>query len=221
MITSSSLGYVSSFPVTENPISEGSKWQRGSAEGLSWQNPQIISGRAVGTGFAGAGGFSQFDDNIAHLKTSFRTFRPDQYVQATAYVAGGYNPGVSADHESELLLRFTVTANSAKGYEILQANNRGVAVVRWNGPLGDYTEMKSTGPVNDAVVDGDVLRAQIIGNIIQVYQNGVDLFGPVDITATPGNVYNSGQPGMGFYIPNTGATVITSYGWKNWIAGDL
>jgi hypothetical protein len=39
--------YSTNFPLTENPISEGSVWARGGTEGLDWTNPLTMGGHAV------------------------------------------------------------------------------------------------------------------------------------------------------------------------------
>jgi hypothetical protein len=60
-------------------------------------------------------------------------------------------------------------------------------------------------------VDGDVLRATIVGNVITVYKNGTQVAQVADSTWT------NGQPGIGFW-PQPGAT-LSSYGWKDYRAG--
>jgi hypothetical protein len=197
--------YTTNFASSENPISEGGKWINGQAVGLDWNNVQSASGKAVGAAIA-----TSYNDDIATLTTSFT---PNQYAQGTVYRASGYSPGVS--HEIELLLRFQITANSARGYEVLWGQTGEVNIVRWNGPLGDYTPLLSaTGPNIGPATDGDVLRAEITGSVIKVYKNGtLVLTGPSNTT------WSDGQPGMGFW-PTPGATP-TSYGWKNYTAGSF
>ena len=124
-------------------------------------------------------------------------------------MAGYSNP--SDAHEIELLLRFKITAHSARGYETLWAQDGGMAVVRWNGPLGDYTPLVDGVQIGQAV-DGDVLRMEIKGSTIKVYKNG-------SLKATVSNTtWTDGQPGVGFW-PLPGAT-LTSYGWHSYTAGD-
>ena len=154
--------YSTNFNLTENPISAG-RWINGKAVGLDWNDVQSVPGKAYASALA-----TGYDDDIAVLNT---TFAANQYAQGTVYRVSGYSPGVS--HEIELLLRFQVTAHNARGYEVLWGQTGEVNIVRWNGPLGDYTPLGAvSGPNIGAAVDGDVLRAEIIGSVIKVYKNG-------------------------------------------------
>lgn len=201
--------YVTSFSGTENPMSEGGRWIQGKAAGLKWNDVQSLSGKACGAQFVGLSG-SRYDDCLAHLNTSFGA---NQYAQGVVSRVAGYrNP--SDKHEIELLLRFEVTPNNARGYEVLWGQDGEIVVVRWNGPLGNYTSLGGIGnsPANMAV-EGDVLRAEITGNVIKVYRNGVLLISKTDST------YSSGQPGVGFW-PLPGAT-LSAYGWNAFEAGSL
>jgi len=199
----SAAGYSTSFSSTENPISEGGKWINGKVAGLDWNNAQSVPGKAHAAAFA-----TGYNDPIAILST---TFAADQYAQGTVYRAPGYSPGAS--HEIELLLRFEIAAHNARGYEVLWAHDGGIAIVRWNGPLGNYTPLRE-GPNIGRAVDGDVLRAEIIGGAVRVYKNGsLVATGPADAT------WSTGQPGMGFW-PKPGSTP-ENYGWKNFQAGNL
>jgi len=149
-----------------------------------------------------------YNDDIAVLNT---VFAANQYAQGTVFRAPGYSPGVS--HEIELLLHFQITASSARGYEVLWSQEGYMAIVRWNGPLGNYTPLVDGLYIGPAV-DGDVLRAEIVNNVIRVYKNGgLVATGPTDTTWT------DGQPGIGFW-PTPGAT-LQSYGWRSFAAGNL
>lgn len=200
------------FSATENPLSEGGKWINGKAAGLDWLNVQTTSGKAFASAFVG--GVSDYNDNIAVLTG---TFTADQFAQGTVSRVAGYSP--RASHEVELLLRFSIFAHDAHGYEVLWAHTGEINVVRWNGPLGNYTPLAGEGGVAvGAAVDGDVLRAEISGNVIRVWKNG-SLVLAVDVRNQGGTVWSSGQPGLGFW-PRSGAT-LESYGWKSYQAGNL
>ena len=200
---SSAVSYSTNFNLIENPISEGGKWINGKAVGLDWNNAQSVPGKAYASAIA-----TGYNDPVAVLNT---TFTANQYAQGTVSRAAGYSPLVS--HEIELLLRFQITAHNARGYEVLWGHDGGIAIVRWNGPLGNYTPLRE-GPNIGQAVDGDVLRAEIIDGTVRVYKNGsLVATGPTDTTWT------GGQPGMGFW-PIPGAT-LQSYGWKNFQAGSL
>src|SRR5262249_45748237 len=47
--------YSTTFPLTENPISEGGSWTNGGATGLGWANVQTTPGLSFGTGPVNAG----------------------------------------------------------------------------------------------------------------------------------------------------------------------
>jgi hypothetical protein len=155
---------------------------------------------------------SRYDDSIAHLSTSVATFAPNQYAQGTVFKAAAYT--TAGGHELELLLRFQTTAHNARGYEILWGISGYIAIVRWNGPLGDFTALYDPGlGIISVPVDGDVLRAEIVGSTITVFKNGAAVASVSDST------YASGQPGMGFW-PVDGA-IAQNMGWKSYQAGNL
>jgi len=202
--------YSTDFNSTENPISDGGNWIDGKVVGLDWNNPRTTPGHAFASVLSGATG-SRYDDSIAHLSTSFATFTANQFAQGTVFKVAGYG---AASHEIELLLRFQTTAHNARGYEVLWGNAGYIAIVRWNGPVGNYTPLYDPGAGSISVpVDGDVLRAEIIGSTITVYKNGTRVATASDST------YGSGQPGMGFW-PVDGATP-QNLGLKSYQAGNL
>jgi hypothetical protein len=204
--------YTTNFSSTENPITEGGKWVTGKQTGLDWNNPRSASGKAVASVLSGASG-SRYDDSVAHLSTSFQAFSANQYAQGTVYLVGGY----SASHEIELLLRFSITGHDAQGYEVLWGVTGYLAVVRWNGPIGNYTALYDPGLGSIPVPhDGDVLRAEITGNIITVKLNGNTV---ASVNIAGGSVWSFGQPGIGFW-PVDGATP-ENYGWRSFQAGNL
>ena len=208
--------YSTTFTATEDPISEGAIWTNGGAVGLDWNNVKTANGRAYGSV-----NVSGYDDDIAHLKTSYIDFNADQYVEATVYREVGYAPS-TAKHEIELLVRFQITANNARGYEILWGGGGGVNgecyIVRWNGVVTSYTAM--AGGNFDPLVDGDVCRVEISGNTITVKVNGSTILTD-QINDFGGDVWTDGQPGIGFW-PKVDANVDPSkYGWKDWTAGNL
>jgi hypothetical protein len=208
--------YSTSFPLTENPISEGGIWVNGKAVGIDWNDVKTTPGKAFASMLSG--GASRYNDSIAHLSTSFMAFPANQYAQGTVFRVAGYDPGIANKHEVELHLRFQTTAHNARGYEIMWGITGYLAVVRWDGALGLYTPMLDTGdPGIGSPVEGDVLRAEIKGNIITILKNGVSK-ATIDVSAF-GNVWTTGQPGMGFW-PVDGSTP-QNYGWKNYQAGPV
>ncbi len=177
--------YSTNFSLTENPISEGGRWINGGAVGLDWTDIQTISGRAVGTASTVA-----YSDPTAVLAG---TWGSDQTVEATVY---SRNQTAGYYQEVELRLRSTVAAHSITGYEVLfRCLKTGAAyaqIVRWNGPLADFTYLAKRSGALYGVADGDVVKATITGNVIRGYINGVEV-----VTATD-STYRGGSPGMGF-----------------------
>jgi len=199
--------YSTGFPQTENPISEGGMWIGGKAVGVDWNNVQTVPGKAYASVLSGSP--NRYNDSIAQLNT---TFTANQFAQGTVYRAAGYSP--TGGHEVELLLRFQITPQNARGYEVLWGHQGYLAIVRWNGPLANYTTLYDSGnPGIGPAVDGDVLRAEIVGSTIRVYKNGSLVASVSDSTWT------SGQPGIGFW-PVDDAT-IDKYGWRSYQAGSL
>jgi hypothetical protein len=184
--------YTTSFSTTENPLSENGKWTNGGDVGLDWQNVRTTAGtpnKAYGTGVS-----YDYNDCIAVLSG----FPANQSAEATVYLAAGYTPPSS--HEIELLLRFQVSAHNARGYEInFWAGGSGVQVVRWNGRMGDWTELRNTGTGPQGLVTGDIVKAQMIGNTVTVFKNGTVISTVTDDT------FKDGNPGMGFFIRPGGA----------------
>jgi hypothetical protein len=208
--------FTTSFPLTENPLSDTGKWVNGKAIGLDWNDAQSVPNEAYASMLSG--GASRYNDSIAHLSTAVMTFPPNQYAQGTVYRAAGYNPSPSK-HEVELHLRFQTTAHNARGYEIMWGITGYLAIVRWNGALGDYTGILDTGdPGIGAPADGDVLRVEISGTTLTVFKNGKSV-AQVKVDSIPGTVWAAGQPGMGFWPVDSSTP--KNYGWKSYEAGTL
>jgi hypothetical protein len=176
--------FTTGFDGTENPLSEGGAW---SHQGLDWKLVRKADGVAFGTQ-TGTGGY---DDSYAILSG----FPADQsgagVIQRT--------PGSSGIHEVEILLRWTDSAHSAKGYECLLSYDASYAqIVRWNGPFGDFTYIgwAAHAPMPKT---GDTFSAAITGNLIIAYYNGAEIMRATDTT------YHAGNPGIGFYRESAGS----------------
>lgn len=218
--TPAGTAFQTSFTATEDPISESGKWVNGLAVGLDWNNVKTASGNAFGSSDA----FylvTRYADDIAHLSTSYRTFSPDQYVQTVAHVDAHDGGGA---HESEHLLRFAITANSARGYEVMWGRTGYISIVRWNGPIADFTTIFETNlPGIGVPVDGDVLRSEIEGvgaaTVIRVYKNGAEISGSPISVNIGGTIWDDGQPGLGFW-PVDGS-IASDYGWASYETDNL
>jgi hypothetical protein len=190
-------GYSTSFDQTEAPISESGAWHRANNP---WTNVNTANGIAFGTN----GPANAFDDSYALLSG----FGPNQ--QATAVVARSPSLNTGVNHEMELLLRFSDSSTTAQGYECLFNAGGVVQIVRWNGALGDFTVLPTTGPggIGGDLNSGAVIKATIVGNVISTFINGVLMAQATD------NTYSTGQPGIGFFTRPGGNSAnfgMTSY----------
>jgi chitodextrinase len=203
--------YITTFNETENPISEGGQWINGQATGLDWADIQAKPGLAYGT----QTGSGIYDDSTALLTG---TWGPDQTVEATVHSVNQPTDN-NVFEEVEIRLRSSISAHRATGYEVnfrcSQTSNAYTQIVRWNGALGDFTYLNAKAGAQYGVKNGDVVKATIIGNVITVYLNGVQIDQATD------NTYSSGSPGMGFYIQGTsGANVNGDFGFSSFSASD-
>lgn len=203
--------YTTRFPLTENPVSEGGQWVNGRQEGLDWADVRTRAGFAFGTESGTAQGAARYDDSTALLTG---VWGPDQMAQATVRAA---NPNEKIYEEVELRLRSALSAHKATGYEILfrclKTDNAYAEIVRWNGPLGDFTYLIQARGAQYGVADGDVVKATIVGNAITAYINGVQMLRATDDT------YASGSPGIGFFLE--GASGMNGdYGFTEFMASD-
>lgn len=175
--------YTTSFSLKENPISEGGRWIGGKTVGIDWGDVSTTPGYAIGHA-----GPKRFADATALLTG---TWGPTQTAEAVVSSKAPANwPEVS------LRLRSSLSAHHCSGYEISNSLRKGnsayLIIVRWNGPLADFTYLAQIGGAKYGVTTGDVVKATIVGNVITAYKNGVKLAQVTD------NTYSTGNPGMGF-----------------------
>ena len=199
--------YTTNFPLTENPISEGGNWINGGTVGLDWTNVSTTPGLAIGRD----PGTTNYDDSTALLTGSWG---PNQTVSATVYTV---NQNDQIFEEIEIRLRSTLSAHRCTGYEVnfsaRSSSNAYVQIVRWNGALGDFTELDGRQGSAYGIRTGDVVKATIVGNVITAYINNVQVLQVTD------NTFSTGSPGMGFYLQNaTGKN--GDYGFTSFTASD-
>jgi hypothetical protein len=180
--------YATNFPLTENPISEAGHWINGQAVGLDWKDVRTTPGLAFG---ADASGTPNYNDPTALLTGGWG---PNQTAEAAVRTVNQRSGNVY--EEVELRLRSAISAHRNTGYEInfrcTHDGSQYVQIVRWNGPLGDFTYVQSAaGP---GLFNGDVVKATIAGNVITAYINGTQITQGIDGT------YATGNPGIGFYL---------------------
>ena len=202
--------YSTNFPLAESPISEKGNWINGQTVGLAWSDVITKGGVAIGT-HSGTG-LRGFDDSTALLTGPWG---PDQTVTATVHSVNQVSGSIG--EEVEIRLRSTLSAKSSTGYEVLFRAFKGADsyndIVRWNGSLNDFTYLERRSGEKWGVTEGDVVKASMIGNLITVYINDIQVLQTTDDT------YSTGNPGMGFYL--AGATGLNAdYGFTNFTASD-
>ncbi len=200
--------YTTRFPGTENPISENGEWINGKSVGLDWADVSTVPGLAFGT----QSGSNGYDDSTALLAG---VWGANQSVTATVYSRS--QRGGRIYEEVEIRLRSTLSPRRCTGYEVLfrslKNSDSYVQIVRWNGPLGDFTYLADEKGVKCGISNGDTVKASIIGNVITAYINDVPVAQAADGT------YSSGNPGMGFFIQGTPAAN-RDYGFSRVSASD-
>src|SRR5215813_11451279 len=79
--------YSTTFPLTENPISEGGSWTNGGATGLDWANVQTTPGLSFGTGPVNAGTYIYADPtpfSKVHGRKTSKYKQPSKFAALTA-----------------------------------------------------------------------------------------------------------------------------------------
>ena len=184
--------YSTTFPLNENPISEWGVWRN--PNGTGFTNCRTESGNVFGTN----GSTDTYDDSYCHL-TGFST---DHEVEAVIHRGSPPSP----NHEVELHLRVSESGGETFLYEILLNKDGAFQVVRWNGWHGgggegsfDITDLtgSGSGPRHSSPpVDGDIIKARIVGQTITVFYNGLQIWTHTDNSA---GRLTTGQPGIGFF----------------------
>jgi hypothetical protein len=210
--------FSTSFPATENPISQSGAWTDGSSAGGSlWGDVQTTPGQAFG-----ASQPTTYGDATAILTGSWGA---TQSASATVLINATPSGG---NKEVEVRLRTTISSNSISGYEVycsVEPSQPYCHIARWNGPNGSWCNLESTTPSN-FLANGDVLYATASGTnpvtltgfingvqIMQVNDDGVICpSGP----GGPGGPWATGAPGIGFY--NTTGTGWSDFGISSFTA---
>jgi len=201
--------YSTEFTTVENPISEGGAWGEGGLKtGLDWTNVRTNGSIAHGTQTGSDG----YDDSIALLTG----FGPDYRIDAVVHFVGSRSSSTDS-HEVELILRGSYGPRVQRIYEcnLGYSGSSGwyAQIILLNGSIGTFESIGDTVAAVPNVRDGDVFSAEIRGNVINTYLNGVKLK-----TAT-NSVLTTGQPGIGFFW--RGTEQITDFGFKSLTVTEL
>ena len=175
--------YATTFASKESPVSERGHWIGGKTVGVDWGDVSTTPGYAVGHA-----GPKRFADSVALLTDDWG---PDQTVEAVVD-----KRKVTMYPEVSLRLRSRLRRHNCQGYEVSYSLKEGdqayLIVVRWNGPLADFTYLLNVHGKQYAARTGDIVKAAIVGNTITTYKNGVRMGQAKD------GAYSSGSPGFGF-----------------------
>lgn len=221
--------YSTTFPLTENPISDGGQWQiRQSSDATRWGAVQTNGTMAYGVSQPGT-----FGDPTAILTG---TWGPDQTVQGTVKIGTPSSRG----HEIELRLRTTISSASITGYETYCSITTGehyCYIARWNGPVNSYCNIQDAGFGTPTLATGDVLKATVTGTnpvsitlyrqaggtgsftqVAHASDNGSANYSDCPGGAAPGGVpFTSGNPGIGFW---NAVDSNWNWGWSSFTASD-
>lgn len=202
--------YTTSFPNTENPISENHNWVNAGRCG----DPLLCSGGRdanISTCSGVAHGTQDghipppYDDSGAVVAGSWGA---NQFVEIVVNWDGAFN---SNDYdEVEIRLRMTVSPNGTSCYEInCRVGNSGKQYIQMeranagNGFTPPFAELD--GPTA-ACVNGTVMTATIVNNnlgqpVISAYLDGNLAIQGTDTDGV--NALQSGSPGLGFFRQGT------------------
>jgi hypothetical protein len=206
--------YSTDFTYSENPLSDNYSWINGKTAGIDWSDVSAENGHATGH----QAGNVRYVDATALLTGKWRA---DQTARAKVFVGTTYREDYP---EVELRLRSTLSPHRCDGYEIAfsavgKTTDAYLILVRWNGPVGDFTYLADLRGAEYGVTDGDLVEATIKGNTLTAYLNGVQI---AQVTDT---VYKSGSPGIGFnfdWVDKGKATGTNEgYGFTEFSASDL
>jgi hypothetical protein len=210
------VSYTTTFSGTENPLSESGVWTNGAAVGVDWTNLQKGATAGAKNGAFGTqtpGTAPPFNDSVAILSG----FSRDQSVQCTIAASGAAN-----DIELEMHLRSQITPHLIRGYEIdLYVPTGKLSLVRWNGPLNDFTILVDNITTNVSLADAAVWFAQVVGNTVTVKCNSVTVL--THDLSTDTYAWTRGSPGVGAYRDNSQGTpsAANTFAWDDFTGTPL
>ena len=210
--------YTTTFPATENPISEGGKWTVGDLNGIS------VSVGPQTTGGSPGKAYSSSADGVDYVATRQGIYTANKhFAQATVRKAAGYTPPDT--QEVELHCGLTLASNSVFTYECTWGFGLAlISYTRWDGTFGNYTPINGSGTgSNTALADGDVIRFEFDATnsssiALSSYKNGVLVYSATDTSA--GRI-TSGNPGFGFFVRNGTGVDLTGYCLTSVTVGSL
>jgi hypothetical protein len=210
--------FSTTFPNTENPITSGVTWTQGGTDGIDWQNVRSTGG-SPGTAYGVGPVLVTYEDCLATVQNRFNPNK--HYAEITVRKDGGYVPPDT--HEIEILVGYTISANSVTGYEMDFGFGNNLQPVRLQGSKGNFDTTVFTVVSGNyfSASDGDVIRAYFDSTsgspIITMYLNGVQ---QIQFTDTTAGKYVSGSPGMGFFARAGSGLDMTKYSAHGFACGN-
>jgi hypothetical protein len=189
-----SRSHSTTFPLTENPISEGGAWTGGDIF-IGRTDVQTGNGNVYGTmiNFDGA----NYMDSCAHLQG----FGANHSITATIY-----NNGATNGLEIELLLRADITSQHSFAYELdCYWTGHGIALVRLDQTTANrnaFAILRNYVPNETPFNNGDQVYGSIVGTVITCrYKRTGGSWSTIFTydTAPNGTKHSTGNPGVGFW----------------------
>jgi hypothetical protein len=201
--------YATHFQLDEDPISEGGIWINGGRDGIDWSDVVTKNGVAYGAVTRMGVAERRVEQGNLPASTLSGSLPEGDYDDPTAVLAGvwGRNQRAKATvfsrnqtekyfQEVEIRLRSEITPHRCTGYEVfwrcLKTEAGYAEIVRWNGPIGDFTSLQKLSGPQYGVENGDLVEAAVIGTSIKGFINGVEVISATD------DVFDAGNPGIGF-----------------------
>lgn len=199
--------YTTTFPATENPISESGAWEHLDA---FYQVVRTTGGNAVPAAVNGGGlgpGNPPYDDCYARKTGSWTSTNYE--TVSTIYM------GTATSGEVEHLMRITNTSSLVTTYEcMINIDGTDCAIVQWTGHDA-FTVLNSAGgtmtPPSGGLANGDKTRSRIEGTLISMWYARAATpttwvsVGTYDTVGDAGRL-TTGNPGIGFFKRGTGVT---------------
>ena len=185
----SGLSYSTTFPATENPISESGNWTNTVLN--TWNAVSTVGGTP---GHAVSPPSLGITDGVAML---VGPYGQNQTVTVKAYHTGGLTAA-----EIEIHLRMSMVPGSPDQiftYEVdILPGSSQITLAKWTGSLGIFAPLISR-PIS-GIADGDIFVASAIGppssTVITAWKNGTQILTFTDASGLTGN------PGIGFDAGN-------------------
>jgi hypothetical protein len=194
-----SSSYATNFAgADQNPLSQGGEWAKAAN---SWQAVRKVGNIAKPAAYT-----EVFDDAYSLYRGAVYT---DCEVIATIFRQN------SSFAEFEILLRASDSSGAISAVEMLCNTDGGVQIMRWNGALGDFTEITGSANSPGALADGHQLRATVIGNQYTYYHRSSPADSWTQIGSATDSTYTSGRAGLAFYVHQTGGN-IDDVGFRDW-----